>query len=119
MTAQQTVPIAVADIGSRGTDVFRGVARGHPGYDNALQGVVFPRGGDATVAEHNAGNTMSNYSSWTTERWIAEKHADYDGIVLRVNLADYPGRWMESPDRFFEHEVLIEGSVRNAKVLNT
>jgi hypothetical protein len=107
--ASQAFLVAVA--------VYRGVPRKSPAYREALRGIARPRGGTATPAEHNAGNTMSEYTSWTTERHVAECYAGPDGVVLRVNLSDYPGRWCETLDIFYEREVLIVGTVFAAEVV--
>lgn len=80
-----------------GIDVFRGVPRSSPAHADALRGIARPRGGSATPEQHNAGDTRSKYTSWTTEKWIA--------------------RWCETPDIFGEREILIEGAVFEAEVI--
>lgn len=100
-----------------GIDVFRGVPRSSPAHADALRGIARPRGGSATPEQHNAGDTRSKYTSWTTEKWIAEDRAAPGGVVLRVNLRDYASRWCETPDIFGEREILIEGAVFEAEVI--
>lgn len=102
-----------------GTFVYRGVPENHPGRTAALAGVATPRGGAATAAQHNLGDTESEFTSWTTEIGIARRYARTNGIVLRVNLADFIGRWEYSQDEFGEGEVLIRGPVHGAVVTTT
>lgn len=66
---------------------YRGVARDHPGYDDALKGRANPRNpnGTATPEQHNLGNTTdSPYTSWTRDPDVARRFAGPDGVVLRV-----------------------------------
>src|SRR5690606_16580452 len=54
--------------------VWRGVPEGHPGFDNALNGIAVPRGwpgGHANPVAHNAGDTNSIYTSWTEDYFYA------------------------------------------------
>ncbi len=95
------------------TMLFRGVADDHPGFGNALQGIAKPRGGNASVFEHNYyNNTRSPWTSWTTREDIAEVFAQEGGVVMRKL---FPNTSMiKSPDLFKESEVLIEGVVTGA-----
>lgn len=102
---------------ARGTPVYRGVAVSHPGFGAALVGTASPRGGIATRAEHNLGNTESQYTSWTTDRHVAERWAGPGGALMEIDLAEVAGRWALSPDVFWESEILIQGSVTGARVL--
>ena len=98
--------------------LYRGVGANHPGYANALEGTAAPRGGLASAAEHNLGSTLSPYTSWTTDLKVAQGFAGEGGVVLRIPQVPRPGNpFVWSPDRFFESEVLIEGTVTGAKVL--
>jgi RHS repeat-associated protein len=120
----------VAAIGKseNSTTLFRGVNESRPEFNNALNGKAIPKGGNATPAEHNAGNTNSPFTSWTTNRAVAENYAlrpNGNGVVLEttvpksstikspntkiVNLKQSPGT------RVSESEVLLK-KVTNAKV---
>ncbi|MDD7884635.1 DUF6443 domain-containing protein [Flavivirga sp. 57AJ16] len=108
--------------------LYRGVNSESPAYNNATKGTAKPRGGDATAAEHNAGNTSSNYTSWTTNKEVAKNFAlrkNGNGVVLEanvpksstvsspsvksVNLKQSPGTIVN------EAEVLVKGTVKKAK----
>lgn len=52
--------------------LYRGVNESHPGFSKAEKGVAVPRGGKAWAASYNAGNTSSKFTSWTTNRDVAE-----------------------------------------------
>lgn len=98
--------------------LYRGVGANHPGYADALAGTAKPRGGVASASEHNMGSTLSPYTSWTTDLNVAQGFAGEGGVVLRIPQAPRPGNsFVWSPDRFFESEVLIEGTVTGAGVL--
>jgi len=69
--------------------LYRGVNESHPGFSNAVDGVAAPRGGLATAAEHNAGNTASNSTSWTTNPDVAKNYAlrpNRSGVTLEVTV---------------------------------
>lgn len=99
--------------------VYRGVATDHPGYADALEDVANPRSPDAltTAAEHNAGNTLSPFTSWTHDPAIAARYAGPDGAVIRVPTGTPPpvAKFEWSPDVFYESEVLIRGPVTGAQ----
>jgi hypothetical protein len=99
-------------------DVYRGVGAEHPQIANARQGIVNPRGGSATVLEHNLGNTNSVYTSWTTDISIAEEFAGMHGpggVILRDRV---PRSFLiDSPDLFGESEVLRMGIFRVREIL--
>ncbi|WP_307706191.1 polymorphic toxin-type HINT domain-containing protein [Streptomyces sp. V1I6] len=119
-------PVLVHNCGG-GTTVFRGVSevtgRGdpNPGFDDAVEGIARPRGGDATPERHHRGNTESDYTSWTTDPAAAIRAATRGGnggVVLRgtipsgrthVHVNDQP--WAEEDWRF-EFEVIIQGEMR-------
>ena len=96
--------------------LFRGVAKTHPGYEDALNGVAKPRGGLASAAEHNAGDTRSEFTSWTTDRSTAESFSYPGGVVLSVPKASVANRVFGSPDLYDEFEILIRGPVSGARV---
>lgn len=97
--------------------LYRGVAHTHPGYENALRGAAHPRGGAATAAEHNAGNTLSEYTSWTTDPSVASDMSYPGGVMLRIPRSAVEDRIVVSPDVYDEAEVLIRGPVTGAEVL--
>jgi hypothetical protein len=109
--------------------LYRGVNESHPGFENATNGTAVPRGGNATPDEHNAGNTNSDFTSWTTNPDVATNFAlrpGGSGVVMEttvqasstvaspsaanVNLLQSPGTVVN------ESEVLLKGPVTGAKV---
>jgi hypothetical protein len=99
---------------------YRGVSEGHIFYQDALQGIARPRGGSATPAKHNEGNTESEYTSWTTDHRVAHKKAlesDFvgRGVILQKDFDEV--EIVLSPDIYFESEVLIRGLVKDALVV--
>ncbi len=99
--------------------VYRGMSQNHKRFKEALLGKAPPRGGHASAAEHNIGNTDSPYTSWTTNPKVADGYAGEKGAVLIVDLEDFEGSWEMSPDVFREDEILIKGAVENATVTVT
>lgn len=102
--------------------VYRGVARDHPGYADALDGNAFPRNpaGTTTPEAHNLGSTAdSPFTSWTHDPAVAQRFAGTDGVVLRVPTGrpppGSPWKFEWSPDVWHELEVLIRGPVRGAE----
>ena len=83
----------------------------YPGYENALRGDAVPRGGPATVAEHNMGDTRSSFTSWTTDLEVAKGISYPGGVVIRIPESSVTGRLVQSPDLLDEFEVLIRGPV--------
>ncbi|MDH6251251.1 RHS repeat-associated protein [Chryseobacterium sp. H1D6B] len=79
--AAEVIVVAATDGLGRGikaikpTTLYRGVNEGHAGYSEALQGKATPKGGKATPAEHNAGNTDSKYTSWTKNKEVAKNYS--------------------------------------------
>ena len=98
--------------------LYRGVGDNHHPSQirDAHKGIARPRGGTATPAEHNIdANTLSEYTSWTTDRRMARKYAKgANGVILEVKVPK--SRTVKSPDRFGESEVLVTGDVTGAKV---
>lgn len=74
--------------------VYRGVKVGHPGYDDALDGIVIPGDVDGviTAEQHNAGSVsgFSPFTSWTRDFGIAEQYAGEGGVILRAPLGAPP-----------------------------
>jgi hypothetical protein len=120
---------ALRGTASEMTTLYRGVNESHPGFANASEGVAVARGGAATAAEHNAGNTASNFTSWTTDPSVATNYAlrpNGAGVMMEVtvpqsstvgspslksvNLLQSPGTVVN------ESEVLLRGTVSGAKV---
>jgi hypothetical protein len=98
-------------------------------YDEALNGKAVRKGGNATPAEHNSGNTNSQYTSWTTNPEVATNYAirpKGSGVVLKatvpssrltkspslknITLKQIPGKIVN------ESEFLIRGTLRGCKV---
>jgi hypothetical protein len=112
----------LAGAAEAGTTLFRGVASDSPGFANALEGVANPIGGEATAAEHSAGNTLSNFTSWTSDYDTAFNFATNgettNGVILTNTFA--PGvavpvapeieAWM------MESEYLVTGRTSGAGV---
>ena len=97
--------------------LYRGVAEDHPGFQNALKGIAEPRGGTASAIEHNAYDTRSPFTSWTTDLKVAKDFAGKNGVILRIpNASTKAYRLVASPDTYNESEVLVEGTVRGAEV---
>jgi hypothetical protein len=94
--------------------IYRGVAEGHPGYEDAVRGVVKPRGGHENPYLHNEGDTRSEFTSWTTNRAVAERFTEGKGIVLQMTVDK--SKLIYSPDYYGESEVLIQGPVSGARV---
>jgi len=99
---------------------YRGVAMTNPQYQDALHGIAKPRGGPATPAEHNDGDTQSEFTSWTTDWHVAlEKAMDRDmggaGVILQKDFDAII--IVLSPDAYFESEVLVRGLVIDALVI--
>jgi hypothetical protein len=71
--------------------------------------------GHADPVLHNRGFTYnSRLTSWSTDPEIAQQFAGKDGVVLRTTIEELRSRGfnvLESPDRYGEDEVLVEGTV--------
>ena len=72
VVGQEIAPEGGAETGNF---LFRGVSEDHPAFSNALRGIVKPRGGQASALEHNLGDTLSPFTSWTTDPAIARDFA--------------------------------------------
>ena len=104
--------------------LFRGVPRGHPGYDNALQGIALPRGGSQSALGHITGFTDSPYTSWTSDPSVAARFAGDDGVVISkafhlsevLQSSGVPG-FPNTDDLLGEYEYLVEGPVSGALVV--
>ncbi|BFM08552.1 RHS repeat-associated core domain-containing protein [Halioxenophilus aromaticivorans] len=96
--------------------VYRGVHPNHPDYVNAIEGNAVPWGGHRDVELHNLGDNQSDFTSWTTDRSIAERFAksEPESIILEQQVKRKDLIW--SPDNFVESEVLRLGPVTGAKV---
>lgn len=110
--------------------LYRGVNKSHPGYENAVEGVAVPRGGTATAAEHNAGNTNSDLTSWTSDPRVAVNYAlrpNGSGVVLEMevpvnSVIASPDakkvKLIQSGEVVIESEKLLKGVVSGAKTRN-
>ncbi|WP_405986787.1 polymorphic toxin-type HINT domain-containing protein [Streptomyces sp. NBC_00872] len=93
------VPILVhnADCGAN-TDgyLYRGLAKGHHAYGDAVNGRATPLGKHTDIADHvGANNTDSIFTSWTDEIETAIDSAEHlddtwvgEGVMLRIKVAD-------------------------------
>ncbi|BDO42095.1 hypothetical protein CELD12_15850 [Cellulomonas sp. NTE-D12] len=110
-----------AETADEGSFLYRGLAADHPGLQDAAKGIAEPRGGHASPSLHNGGNTLSEFTSWTTDESIARDIASEGngpGVVMRIANADDAGfSRVASPDVYNESEVLIKGRVTGADVL--
>lgn len=103
--------------GARGGEdfvtVFRGVRPSHPGFKNAQNGVAKPRSpllGHSDPARHNAGDTKSKFVSVTTNRSVAKRFSEKDGVIIESQVQR--SRLISSPDKFEEAESLIRGTLK-------
>jgi len=100
--------------------VYRGVHAKHPMRAAALKGIVVPGDpkSDMTAEEHNLLDLSdaSPFTSWTFSEDIAAVFARTrgpGGVVLKLPY-DLPTTndvwsWHESPDVYFEQEILLKG----------
>lgn len=107
--------------------LYRGVNESHVGYEDATNGNATPQGGNATPAEHNEGNTKSQYTSWTTDPDVAVNYAirpNGGGAVLKMTVAQDATVVSPSAKDVLlkqsgviknESEVLLKGPVTGAK----
>ncbi len=99
--------------------LYRGVSSNHVKYKDALKGITTPRGGHSDRGLHNWGDTRSIYTSWTTQRWVAEDHAldnkkKKEGVILEKEFEI--SEIKDSPDIYDEWEALIIGQVTDADI---
>lgn len=69
--------------------MYRGVNSTSPAYENATEGTAVPRGGTASPAEHNQGNTNSEFTSWTTNPEVAKNYAlrtSGEGVIMETSV---------------------------------
>jgi hypothetical protein len=99
--------------------LYRGFDPDNPVHARQLKdwqqtGTVSPRGGNATPQQHVAGDTSSNYTSWTLNPDTAKKFAGPNGTILTVNLQEVSNAVIPTYhwSIFNESEVLIQGTVR-------
>jgi hypothetical protein len=100
---------------SDGMTVYRGVdADAGPGLENANRGFTEPRGASDNPGGHAGGATeQSSYTSWTTDRAVADEAATAagpGGVVLRQNIS---GSVYDAAPKFNhlgESEVLLKGT---------
>ncbi|MDH6697952.1 hypothetical protein ABZ682_33410 [Streptomyces griseoviridis] len=90
----------------------------NPAFDDVVEGIARPQGGDSTPDIHHRGMTDSDYTSWTTSPAAAIRAATRgggSGVVIRatipsgrfhVHVKDQP--WVED-DLRGEAEVIIQG----------
>jgi RHS repeat-associated protein len=93
--------------------VYRGVRPGHPGYENAQQGVAKARSrflGHSDPAKHNAGNTNSKFVSVSTNKNVAKRFSGADGVIIEAQVPR--ASLIDSPDRYNEAEYLVKGVFR-------
>ena len=125
-------PVLVHNVGC-GTTIYRGVPENdsngiaHPGFDAATEGIAAPQGGNASAADHQAGNTDSPYVSWSTSYRVAERRAKAGesgyGVVIESEIpADVPYIYVNDEpwaDRDYqsEYEVLMQGEVQGTSTL--
>lgn len=90
---------------------------------DALQGRARPGdpAGHTDPFRHNLGQTRdSRFTSWSLDRSVAVSYAGQGGVLLTWTTAQPLPRsgwaFCESPDLFFEHEVLICGTLEGAWV---
>ena len=100
--------------------LYRGVPADHPAYTFALLGMAIPLGGingHDNPGRHNAGDTSSIFTSWTSDPAVAARFAITGGPGGVVLFKEIPrARTVPSPDRFAEREVLVVGGVSGADV---
>lgn len=120
-------PVLVHNCGG-GTTVYRGVSEvsgqtggPNPAFDDAVEGIARPRGGDSTPEMHHRGMTDSDHTSWSTNPAAAIRAATRgggSGVVIRGTIPS--GRphvhvndqsWVED-DLRGEAEVIIQGVMR-------
>jgi hypothetical protein len=127
-TAGQTSSAARIVASEETMTLHRGVNESSPAFANATNGVVVPRGGTATAAEHNAGNTQSLFTSWTPNVEVAQNYAlrpSGNGVVLsttvpKTSIVPSPSlkNVVLKPSGKYvnEQEVLLKGTIKGCKV---
>ncbi|MEW1545780.1 RHS repeat domain-containing protein [Streptomyces tsukubensis] len=104
---------------------YRGVPKGHPKYDDALDGRAVPMGGHSDPGRHAGGNTASVFTSWTHDyedvALDAANELGPGGIVLRIRRTDVPASidtQIHGTDleRYEEMEHALRGVIEGAEV---
>ncbi|WP_230396183.1 ricin-type beta-trefoil lectin domain protein [Streptomyces blattellae] len=120
-----TTPVLVHNCNEAGDYLYRGIPKGHPAYDDALQGRAVPRGGHSDPGRHAGGNTESEFTSWTHDyegvALDAAEELGPGGIVLRIPRSSVPkgidtqihGTDLES---YEEMEHALRGPVGGAEI---
>mmetsp|Transcript_23799 Transcript_23799/g.32475 ORF Transcript_23799/g.32475 Transcript_23799/m.32475 type:complete len:128 (+) Transcript_23799:64-447(+) len=108
--------------------LYRGVKRSHKEFQTAKQGTVLRsqpteelkevEGMVDTAIEHNLGSHHPSLSSWTRSPSVAKLFSGSDGVVLSADLGPPKHRLFWSPDNYYEEEVLVEGPISGAIVLD-
>jgi hypothetical protein len=99
--------------------LFRGVHAAHPVFQQATEGCAIPWGGHDDAELHNAGNNKSDFTSWTTQPFVAYSFANKkkkkNGVILVMIFEK--SQLTYSPDRMQQGEWLVKGVVKNCYVL--
>jgi len=98
------------------TILWRGICKEHPSYEIAKQGKAEPSGGHNDPEKHNLGDPKSIFTSWTRNPEVAKLYAKNSGIVLEKDFPTLLNQLMFCDDLFYEDEVLVVGTIENAKV---
>jgi hypothetical protein len=110
-----------------GSEIYRGVpkvdprtGKPNPAYEDAVNGIARPRGGDSTPEMHHYGYTDSDFTSWSHSEAAAMRAAlkgGGGGIVLKSSIPEgrfhvHPNQepWGEEDYRG-ELEVIIQGEM--------
>lgn len=99
------------------TTLYRGVGTGTANdAQQAAGGAISPRGGTATVIEHSAGNTASQFTSWTSDLSVAQRFAggQGSGVIFQVNVNQIPNEVIDAAPfstHPSENEFLLRGTV--------
>ncbi|MFE3995810.1 hypothetical protein ACFXPW_29540 [Streptomyces goshikiensis] len=114
--------------------LYRGLAKGHTGYDAAAQGRAVPNGGNSSIIDHVGGNqTDTNFTSWSDALEVAVDHSQRlngewigKGVIMRIRTAGIdprvgPSRNIQIHDSqwdrgFFEDEHLLVGEIHASEI---
>ncbi|MFI1563976.1 DUF6531 domain-containing protein [Streptomyces sp. NPDC020490] len=119
-------PLGLApECGEESEYLYRGVPKGHPKYDEALQGAAVPHGGHSDPGRHAGGNTESEFTSWTHDyedvALDAAEELGPGGIVLRIPRDSVPPEIdyvIHGTDYevYEEMEHALKGTVKGAEI---
>lgn len=120
----KTYPKDIVDTDTK-TAIYRGISQFHPAYYDAKNGISKPIGGHSNPGLHRDGYTDSEFTSWTTDITIAYTFATTcqngrcSGIILAkvVRLSElkhYVTEKIPGGDKFKEHEILIQETIKGA-----